>query len=45
MMAGYYRHKYDIGENEEIIGVYGHKESNRWFDNFGFIVKVKPTYD
>ena len=32
-----------IAENEEIIGVYGHKNNGKVFKNFGFIVKVKPT--
>ena len=32
----------EIGENEEIIGVYGVKGDNyKWFRNFGFIVKVR----
>ena len=33
--------KYDIAENEEIIGVYGKHIANRFFNSFGFIVKVK----
>merc|ERR1712051_44617 len=32
---------YPIAENEEIIGVYGHKDTARTFKNFGFIVKEK----
>ena len=31
---------YEIGADQEIIGVYGNTEA-RWFKNFGFIVKQK----
>ena len=31
---------YPIKENEEIIGVYGVKDTRKWFESFGFIVKV-----
>ena len=31
---------YEIGADQEIIGVYGNAEA-RWFKNFGFIVKQK----
>ena len=34
---------YDIAENEQIIGVYGRHNANRWFNSFGFIVKVKQS--
>ena len=40
---GRYVTYYDIAENEEIIGVYGHNKSNQLFDSFGFIVKVNPN--
>ena len=32
---------YQLGENEELIGVYGSMDKNPWFESFGFIVKVK----
>ena len=32
---------HEIGENEELIGVYGAKDSNSCFSSFGFIFKVK----
>ena len=35
--------KYDIGQNEEIIGIYGHGKTQRWFNSLGFIVKVNPN--
>ena len=34
---------FPIAENEEIVGVYGHKDNGKVFKNFGFIVKVKPN--
>ena len=34
---------YQLGENEELIGVYGNKDKGTWFRNFGFIVKVKQN--
>ena len=33
--------EYKIGDNEEIIGVYGVKDKDIYFSSFGFIVKVK----
>ena len=32
--------KYQLGYNEELIGVYGVKDKKSWFTSFGFIVKV-----
>ena len=32
---------HEIGENEELIGVYGVKDLDNWFNSFGFIVKVR----
>ena len=29
-----------LGDNEELIGVYGKKKDNRYLEAFGFIVKV-----
>ena len=40
---GYYARIHNIGENEEIIGVYGHNQSETYFNSFGFIVKVKDS--
>ena len=34
---------YQLGVNEELIGVYGVKNRNSWFTSFGFIVKVKAN--
>jgi len=35
---------FDIGSNEELIGVYGVKDKSNYFTSFGFIVKVKTYY-
>ena len=32
--------KFQLGENEELIGVYGVKNKRSWLTSFGFIVKV-----
>ena len=32
--------KYELQENEELIGVYGVKDLAEYFNSFGFIVKV-----
>ena len=32
---------HEIADNEELIGVYGVKDKERWFSAFGFIVKVR----
>ena len=34
---------FQLGENEELIGVYGNKDQHHYFRNFGFIVKVKQN--
>ena len=30
----------ELGENEDLIGVYGVKDRENWITTFGFIVKV-----
>lgn len=35
---------HEIGDNEELIGVYGVKDKNLYFYNFGFIVKVRQDW-
>lgn len=32
---------YQIGKNEELIGIYGVKDKSEWLSSFGFIVKLK----
>ena len=34
---------YELGEKEELIGVYGVMNNFNWFSSFGFIVKVKAS--
>lgn len=41
--------RFKIGENEEIIGIYGAKNHpnqpfNKWIHSFGFILKVSNLY-
>ena len=31
---------YPLAASEELIGVYGVKDTHNWFSSFGFIVKV-----
>ena len=34
---------FEIGDNEELIGVYGVAGKESWITSFGFIVKVKAS--
>ena len=34
---------YQIGKNEELIGIYGVKGTSEWLSSFGFIVKMKDN--
>ena len=39
-MATYPGKEHQLGDNEELIGVYGIKDKSEYFSAFGFIVKV-----